>query len=549
MNTNTTTQEIRRQLNIHEYLSMQLLQDNGLATVNGYVATTPTEATEIYRDHFHKDDDDNTNTGESTSTKKTVVLMKAQVLSSGREAGRFVPNGFVGGIQTITSTTEAHDVARGMLGTEEDSKSQPQKLITEQAPEGVTVDKVWLVEQPASTEIVAERYISLVMDRNAQLPLVIGCPFGSSIVKNKDLTTTTTTKNQTRKQKNTTGRKSFADIVLSNPQFIFTEQIDIEDGLEIDQCERMVENITTLHPNSIAYSNFVEILHQLYHTIFKKYDCTQIEINPLIETKDGRILIGCAKINFDDGAISCRPHLAPLASMRDYQQEDPREAEAMKHGINYIGLQGTIGCMVNGAGLAMATMDLLKLKGGSPANFLDVGGGASLPQITKAFEILETDPNCKVILVNIFGGLMRCDVIAKGILTALAASAAASKEQQIRTPLIVRLQGTNYEEGKRIIEQYNISSNLNSNNARIILANDLDDAAEKAIQVASELSSSSSLSTATIDDKEDSVNKNNNSNSDDNDDDESCVIIDKQQRVAAAATTTTAIPKFDGFSI
>jgi succinyl-CoA synthetase beta subunit len=338
------------------------------------------------------------------------------------------------------------------------------------------------------------------MDRNSQGPLLIGSSFGGS-----------------------DSRSSISDIALSNPNYIFTEQIDIEDGLQLDQCERMVENITGIDDQEDkVYIDTVNMIYNLYHKIFLKYDCTQIEINPLAETYDGTIIACDVKINFDDYA---KFRQSKIFHMRDYNQEDKREVDAMKNDINYIGLDGNIGCMVNGAGLAMSTMDLIYDKGGSPANFLDVGGGANVQQIQKAFEILDNDPNCYVVLINIFGGLMRCDVIAQGIINAASTIG-------IKTPLIIRLQGTNYEEGKRLIEEH---SNDN-NNVDIILANDLDDAATKAVQLAEEIIATKTTSAAT------------NAN-----DANAKSVIHPPPRPSSSADDNVvvhdAIPKFEGFSL
>ena len=408
------------------------------------------------------------------------AVIKAQVLSSGRFSGVFSPNGFQGGIHQVQSSQEAKEVATQMLH---------HKLITEQAPNGIICEHVYIAESLKNSQLKRELYIGLVMDRNKQELFLIGSPFGGS---------------------RTTG-SSISDIALSHPHFIFTEQIDIEEGLQWEQCERMVENICPdLDANSsststpTSFQKIVEMIYNLYHNVFIPYDCTQLEINPLVETyEEGRIIARDVNINFDDNAIKVR-HADTLGRMRDDQQEDPREVEARKHHINYIGLNGNIGCMVNGAGLAMATMDLVVAKGGAPSNFLDVGGGASLTQISKAFAILESDPTCRVILINIFGGLMRCDVMVNGIL--LAAKALGG----IHTPIVIRLQGTNYEEGKQLIDNYNNSSSSNkssssgnnddhNNNGYInmILATDLDDAVTKAVLVASELSSSISTKTTT----------------------------------------------------
>ena len=228
-------------------------------------------------------------------------------------------------------------------------------------------------------------------------------------------------------------------------------------------CSDMAHNLG-MEEGTPGYEQSVTLMKHLYD-MFISCDCTQVEINPLAETPDGDIVVCDAKVNFDDNAEFRQ---SSIFARRDPTQEDPREVEASKYDLNYIGLDGTIGCMVNGAGLAMSTMDIIQLKGGSPANFLDVGGGANEQQVQKAFEILNDDPHVKAILVNIFGGIMRCDVIANGIIN-------AAKEIGIRKPIVIRLQGTNVKEAKTLIEGCGF---------RMILADDLEDAATKAVGVA-----------------------------------------------------------------
>ena len=274
------------------------------------------------------------------------------------------------------------------------------------------------------------------MDRATQGPLLVASPLGGT---------------------------SIEDVAASNPDVIFTQPIDIVDGLQDEQCQRMASNLG-LEEGSIAHERAVTLMKNLY-SMFIACDCTQIEVNPLAETPEGDVVVCDAKVNFDDNAAYRQ---SSIFARRDTTQEDPREVEASRHDLNYIGLDGTIGCMVNGAGLAMSTMDIIQLKGGSPANFLDVGGGANEKQVQKAFEILNSDPHVKAILVNIFGGIMRCDVIASGILN-------AAKEIGISKPIVIRLQGTNVEEAKILIE---------SSGHRMIMADDLEDAAEKAVGVA-----------------------------------------------------------------
>lgn len=397
-----------RNLNVHEYVSMDLMNSYQIGTPESYVAETPEEAEHIYKTKFGGDTD---------------VVIKAQVLSGGRGLGTF-KNGFKGGVHMVTKSGQAFDFAKGMLGEE---------LVTKQAPKGIICNKVLLMKR---MYLRREMYLSILMDRGSQGPMMVGSPFGGT---------------------------SIEDVAESNPDAIFTESIDIIKGLQPEQCERMAVNLG-LEPGTKSYDKGVELMKNLY-TMFSESDCTQLEVNPLAETPDGEVVVCDAKVNFDDNA---QFRQADVHAKRDTSQEDSREVEAAKYDLNYIGLDGNIGCMVNGAGLAMSTMDIIQLKGGSPANFLDVGGGADETQVQKAFEILNADPKVQAILVNIFGGIMKCDVIATGIIN-------AAKEIGMKKPIIIRLQGTNVEKANELIANCGFS---------FILADDLDDAAAKAAGVA-----------------------------------------------------------------
>ena len=253
------------------------------------------------------------------------------------------------------------------------------------------------------------------------------------------------------------------EVARLNPELIYTEPIDIVDGLDEDQCARMA-HFLGLELGTTGFDQATVLMQDLYK-LFIECDCAQLEINPLAETTDGNIVVCDAKLNFDDNAAYRQPD---IFKNRDTSQEDPREVEAGEYGLNYVGLNGNIGCMVNGAGFAMATMDQIKLKGGEPANFLEVVGGANEEQVEKALEILNTDPSVKAILINIFGGIMRCDVIANGIIN-------AAMHIGIQKPIVVRLQGTRVQEARTLIEACGI---------KMILAENLDDAAEKVVGVA-----------------------------------------------------------------
>lgn len=351
------------------------------------------------------------------------MVIKAQVLSGGRGLGTF-KNGFKGGVHMITKPGQAAEFASKMLG---------QELITKQAPNGILCQKVLLMERMYMRN---EMYLSIIMDRATGGPLLVGSPRGGT---------------------------SIEDVAKSNPELIFTEPIDIAVGLNPEAAERMATNIG-LDPGSEQHKKAITLMNNLYD-MFLGCDCTQVEVNPLAETPDGEVVVCDAKVNFDDNA---EWRQKSIFERRDFSEEDPREVEASKYDLNYIGLDGNIGCMVNGAGLAMSTMDIIQLKGGSPANFLDVGGGANEKQVQKAFELLNSDDKVQAILVNIFGGIMRCDVIATGIIN-------AAQEIGIKKPLVIRLQGTNVDAAKKLIEGCGF---------RMILAEDLEDAAEKAVGVA-----------------------------------------------------------------
>ncbi|KAF0710496.1 hypothetical protein AaE_012496 [Aphanomyces astaci] len=343
------------------------------------------------------------------------VVIKAQALTGGRGLGHF-KNGFKGGVHMCTKAEDAKNFAQKMIG---------ETLVTKQTGEkGIEVAKVFLMER---VYLRREMYFSILMDRASQGPVLVGSPAGGT---------------------------SIEDVAHNTPELIFKENIDIMTGPTNEQLTRLASNMGL---EGAPLSRGVELLGNLYK-MFIGVDATQVEINPLAETPDGQI-------NFDDNAAFRQ---AEIFAQRDKTQEDAREVEASAYDLNYIGLDGNIGCLVNGAGLAMATMDIIQLFGGSPANFLDVGGGATEAQVKKAFEILNADTQVKSILVNIFGGIMRCDVIAAGII-------AAVKDLGMKKPIVIRLQGTNVEKARALIE---------NSGFRMIVANDLDDAAQKAVKIA-----------------------------------------------------------------
>jgi succinyl-CoA synthetase beta subunit len=282
-----------------------------------------------------------------------------------------------------------------------------------------------------SINLKRELYFSIVMDRESHGPVLVASPAGGMDIEH---------------------------VAETQPHLIFKEKIDIMTGPTQAQLERLARGLEFTGP---LVNECTDQLRKLYN-LFLALDATQVEINPLAETDDGKIYAVDAKINFDDNALFRQKE---VYAMRDIAEEDPRDLEAEKYGLNYIGLDGNIGCLVNGAGLAMATLDIIKLYKGEPANFLDVGGGANEQQVTEAFKILTSDKNVKAILVNIFGGIMKCDVIAKGIV-------GAAKTVKLEIPLVVRLAGTNVELGKQILKDSGLP---------IISADNLDDAAQKAV--------------------------------------------------------------------
>lgn len=346
-----------------------------------------------------------------------MVVVKSQILAGGRGLGTFA-SGLQGGVHIIKAD-EAAELASKMLGG---------TLITKQTgPKGKPVNTLLVAQR---MKFKREMYFAILLDRKTSGPVMIGCSEGGT---------------------------SIEDLAERFPDKIIRVPIDIKQGISDDDANRMVEGLGVTTDRKAA----AEQIKSLYKLFIEK-DCTMVEINPLAET-DTELVAADAKLGFDDNASFRQKE---LFGKRDQTQEDSREVAAAEYDLNYIGLDGGIGCMVNGAGLAMATMDIIKMHGGSPANFLDVGGNASEEQVVAAFKILTSDSQVKAILVNIFGGIMRCDVIASGIVN-------AAKQVGVTVPLIVRLEGTNVEEGKKI---------LRNSDVKIISASDLDDAATKAVQ-------------------------------------------------------------------
>ena len=370
-------------MNIHEYQAKKLFERFNVATPKGAPAETPEEAERVAA-------------GLNTSN----LVVKAQIHAGGRGKGTFT-NGFKGGVKLCTTPAEARELAKKMLG---------QTLVTHQTgPTGKVVRKVLVVE---SVDIAREVYVAILMDRASEAPVVVA---------------------------STEGGVEIEMVAQEHPEKIIREPVHPLLGLQRFQALKLGRQLDFRGDQLKAAS---KLLANLYN-LFVSLDCSLVEINPLVVTKGGEVLALDAKFNFDDNALYRHKE---VLEMRDLHEEDPREVEASKFRLNYIGLEGNIACLVNGAGLAMATMDIIKYAGGAPANFLDVGGSANEQQVTEAFKILVADKNVKAILVNIFGGIMRCDVIAHGIINAV-------KAVSLPVPLVVRLEGTNVALGKKLLEE------------------------------------------------------------------------------------------------
>ncbi|MDQ0337250.1 succinyl-CoA synthetase beta subunit [Caldalkalibacillus uzonensis] len=343
-----------------------------------------------------------------------VVVVKAQIHAGGR--------GKAGGVKVAKSLDEVRTYASELLG---------KVLVTHQTgPEGKEVKRLW-IEQ--GCDIKQEYYIGAVVDRATGRVVMMASEEGGTEIE---------------------------EVAAQTPEKIFTEVIDPAVGLMPFQARKLAYAINIPKP---LVNKAVKFMLGLYQAFVDK-DCSMAEINPLVTTGDGQVLALDAKLNFDSNALFRHPD---IVEMRDLSEEDEKEIEASKYDLSYISLDGNIGCMVNGAGLAMATMDIIKYYGGEPANFLDVGGGATTEKVTEAFKIILSDPNVKGIFVNIFGGIMKCDVIANGIVE-------AAKQVSLNVPLVVRLEGTNVELGKKILSE----SGLN-----IIAAESMADGAQKIVEL------------------------------------------------------------------
>ncbi|MBC7145693.1 MAG: ADP-forming succinate--CoA ligase subunit beta [Thioclava marina] len=393
-------------MNIHEYQAKQLLKSYGAPVSDGRVVLKAEEAKTA-----------------ASELDGPLWVVKAQIHAGGRGKGHFKEPeaGEKGGVRLAKSVEEAETLAKQMLG---------KTLVTHQTgPAGKQVNRIYIED---GSDISRELYLALLVDRATSRISIVA---------------------------STEGGMDIEEVAASTPEKILSFSIDPATGYQAFHGRRVAFSLGLEGPQ---VKQMVALLGNLYRAFTEK-DMEMLEINPLIVMTDGNLKVLDAKLGFDGNAVYRH---SDIAALRDETEEDPKELEASKYDLNYIALDGEIGCMVNGAGLAMATMDIIKLYGAEPANFLDVGGGATKEKVTEAFKIITSDPNVKGILVNIFGGIMRCDIIAEGVI-------AAVKEVGLQVPLVVRLEGTNVEKGKEIIA----NSGLN-----VIAADNLSDGAEKIVK-------------------------------------------------------------------
>jgi len=391
-------------MNIHEYQGKELLRRYGVAVLDGHVAWTAEEAV--------------------AAAKKLpgpVYVVKSQIHAGGRGAGRFAndPNG-KGGVRVVKSIEDVKAAAEAMIG---------RTLVTKQTgPQGKVVSRVYVED---GCDIKRELYLGLLVDRTTSRVLIMA---------------------------STEGGMEIEEVAHSHPEKILKVAVDPASGISGFHARKLAFGLGLTGKQVSSFTKFVTALYNA----FLELDCAIVEINPLVVTGAGEIVALDAKVSFDDSALYRHKDLEAL---RDEFEMDPKELDAGKHDLNYVALDGEIGCMVNGAGLAMATMDIIKLYGSSPANFLDVGGTANAARVTEAFRIITSDQNVKAILVNIFGGIAKCDMIATGIVE-------ASKNLDLKVPLVVRLEGTNVDLGKKILAESGLA---------IIAADNLADAAQKVV--------------------------------------------------------------------
>jgi len=397
-------------MNIHEYQAKEVLAKYGVAVLKGGVAWSPDEAEAI-----------------AAALGTPISVVKAQIHAGGRGKGRFLDDASgKGGVRLARSPAEAKAAAEAMIG---------KVLVTAQTgPAGKKVQRVYV---EAGCDIARELYLGLLVDRAVGRVAIMA---------------------------STEGGMEIEEVAARHPEKILRTHVDPASGLQPFHGRKLAYGLGLSGAQVKSFTAFVLALWRA----FVELDCAIVEINPLVVTGTGEVVALDAKVNFDDNGLFRHPEIAAL---RDESEMDPKELEAARHDLSYVALDGNIGCMVNGAGLAMATMDIIKLYGGEPANFLDVGGGATKERVTAAFKIILSDPNVEGILVNIFGGIMRCDVIAEGVV-------AAAREVSLSVPLVVRLEGTNVALGKQI---------LAGSGLPIVSADNLADAAAKVVKAVKEV--------------------------------------------------------------
>lgn len=394
-------------MKIHEYQAKEVFRNFGVPVLRGIVATAPEAAAAAFDE-----------------LGGSLAVIKAQVHAGGRGKGTFKQNPQQRGVQLVRSAAEASKAAANMLGND---------LVTIQTGEaGSKVNQVF-IEQ--GCDIARELYAAVILDRSAAKPLLMVSSEGGVEIE---------------------------EVAAKHPEKILKEHFDPSYGLQSFQVRKLCKQLGITGAAAKSAEKFFRSLCKF----FVEYDCSMAEINPLVITADGAMVALDAKVTFDDNAMFRHPEIRAL---RDLNEEEPTEVRAADTGLSYVKLDGSIGCLVNGAGLAMATMDIIKYHGGSPANFLDVGGGANTQQVTEAFRIILSDDNVKAILVNIFGGIARCTTIATALIE-------ASREIGFDVPLVVRLEGTEVEEGKKMLADSGLA---------IIAADDLTDAAKKVVAAAS----------------------------------------------------------------
>ncbi len=400
-------------MNLHEHQAKEVFRKHQIPVLPGHVAETPDQAADAF-----------------AKLGAPVAAVKSQIHAGGRGKGTVYEEDLKtvrlqGGVKLVRSAGEAREVAAKILG---------HPLVTKQSgPQGRVVRRVYV---EAGGEIARELYLGIVLDRRAGRPAVMASREGGVEIE---------------------------EVAARRPEAILKEHFDIGYGLQPFQSRRLGYGLELAGDALKQFARMLAALCRLY----VERDCTLVEVNPLVVTKRGDVLALDAKMAVDDRAIELRRQ-PELEAMRDVSEEDPVEREAAGYGLNYVSMEGNIGCLVNGAGLAMATMDIIKQAGGAPANFLDVGGGANKDPVKKAFKLLLANPDVRALFINIFGGILHCDVLAQGIVDAV-------KEVDVKVPVVVRLEGTNVEQGRRILKESGLT---------IIAAADMADGAMKVIEAA-----------------------------------------------------------------